>query len=71
MTAIIILFAVLSVITIALAIALTCWFWKQEGVLNTIAVVSTIVVIACIIAIWLLAWQLQDCMIININPLTK
>lgn len=68
MTAIIILFAVLSVITIALA---TCWFWKQEGILNTIAVVSTIVVIACIIAIWLLAWQLQDCMTININPLTK
>ncbi len=69
MTTIVVLFAVLSVITIVLAMWLACWFWKKEGVWNVIAAVSTIVVIVCIIAIWVLAWRLQDC--ITINILTK
>ncbi len=69
MTAVVVLFAVLSVITIALAVRLAYWFWKKEGVWNVIAAVATLVVAVCIIAIWVLAWRLQDC--ITINILTK
>lgn len=69
MTAVVVLFAVLSVITIALAVWLACWFGRKEGVWNVIAAVASIVVAVCIIAIWVLAWRLQDC--ITINILTK
>lgn len=69
MTTVVVLFAVLSVITIALAVWLAWWFWKKEGVWNVIAAVATLVMIVCIIAIWVLAWRLQDC--ITINILTK
>lgn len=69
MTTVVVLFAVLSVITIALAVWLACWFGKKEGVWNVIAAVATLVMIVCIIAIWVLAWRLQDC--ITINILTK
>lgn len=69
MTAVVVLFAVLSVITIALAVWLACRFWREKGVWNVIAAVASIVVAVCIIAIWVLAWRLQDC--ITINVLTK
>ncbi len=50
----------ISVISILFAILLVRWFKKQDGLLNKIAMVATILVILGIIGIWILLFYFKS-----------
>lgn len=65
----IVILAITSICTIIFAIFLISWFNRQQGVWNKVAMISTIVVILCLIAIWILAFLWKNMNIINIQPI--
>ena len=63
----IIILATITIVTIIFAIFLILWFNRQKGLWNKMAIISTIIVVLCLIAIWVLAFVLKDLNIIHIQ----
>lgn len=60
MTAILILLAVLSAITICLYSLLAVWLWQQHNVWCRVGAGAAIVAALCLVAVWILLYCLRD-----------
>ena len=63
----VIILVVITIVTIVFAVLLIKWFNRQKGTWNKIAIISTIIIVLCLIAIWVLAFVLKDLNIIHIQ----